>query len=191
MALQLNLTKPGDAPQGSLKLNLAKGARFTVEAFWSDGADLDAHAFLLREGKVTGTADILSYATSTAGRGKPFATPCGSLSHSGDARTGVGSDVDEIITIDSGKLPSGVNEVAVFLTVYDANKKFGDVAHAGIRIKDGSGKVIEEIHLSQGAFAAFNVVQLGSIVDGPTGFEFSLAGTGIVGDLNTVLSHLS
>jgi tellurium resistance protein TerD len=189
--LQLNLAKPGDAPQGKIQLNLSKGSRFHAKAYWADGSDLDVHALMLTGGKVTDIERILSYATSTQPRGKPFSTPCGSLHHSGDARTGVSADVDEIITIDGAKLPAGVDEVAIFITVYDQSKSFGSVAQAGIRIENEAGKVLEDVQLSGSKFAGVNVVQLGTLVNGPNGWEFSLAGTGLVGDLNTVLSHLS
>jgi tellurium resistance protein TerD len=203
MALQpLNLVKSGDAAP-KLRLNLAKPAKFSVELYWDSPHDLDAHALLATNSgdgaKVTAFEQVLSTyncrKTNPQGvlTGNPdgsFSTPEGALTHSGDARTGVNTDVDEIITIDGAKVPAGVNEIPIFVTIHPASAKFADVKSAGIRIKNDSGTILGEYQLSD-QFGPFDAVQMGCLLLGQNGWEYAAAGSGFNGDFNMVLGHFS
>ena len=204
MALQsLNLVKPGDvAPK--LSLNLAKPARFSVELFWDSVHDLDAHALLATNSgggaKVSAFEQVLS--TYNAKKTNPqgylssnpdgsFSTPEGALTHSGDTRTGVNSDIDEVITIDGAKVPAGVNEIPIFVTVHPSNlAKFSEVKTAGIRIKNDQGSILGEFKLTD-QFGQFDAVQMGSLLFRQNGWEYAAAGAGFNGDFNTILGHFS
>lgn len=204
MALQaLSLTKPGEtAPK--LSLNLAKPARFSVELYWDSAHDLDGHALLATnagEGaKITSFEQVLS--TYNCKKTNPngtlpvnpdgsFSTPDGSLTHSGDSRSGVGKAIDETIQIDGSKIPAGANEIPIFVTIHPASAaKFSQVQRAGIRIKNEQGVVLCEYELTT-QFGAFEAVQMGSLLLGPAGWSYSAAGSGFNGDLNTVLGHFS
>ena len=204
MALNLPLAKPGDAPRQPLKLNLSKGAQFAVELYWDTTHDLDAHALLMVD--VGGANKIVSFdqvlSTYNSKKTNPsgtlvnnpdgsFSTPCGSLTHSGDMRTGLGKDVDEIIKIDGSKIPQGTMEIPIFVTIHPASVgTFGDVKEAGIRIKDESGKELASYRLTS-EFAKFNAVQMGSLIPGVNGWEFSPVGVGFNGDFNFVLGNFS
>lgn len=207
MALQLPLAKAGDAPKAKLKLNLAKPSRFTVEVYWDSTHDLDAHALLATNSgagaKVDDFAKVLSTyneslpltdrssTTRKSGDKRPFMTPCGALYHSGDARSGVGADVDEIITIDGSAVHPSVNEIPIFVTLHPASAgTFSVVKTAGIRIKDDAGVVLAEYELTN-QYGQFNAVQMGSLVVGANGWEYAPVGSGFVGDFNTVLEHFS
>jgi len=201
--LSLSLAKPGDTV-GKLKLSLMKAARFTVELSWDTNQDLDAHALLaVNDGngaKVSALEQILSThncrKTTPAGilNANPdgsFSTPCGSLTHSGDSRSGVGKDIDECIVIDGAKVPNGINEIPVFVTIYDAKGTFAGVGHASITIKDDSGKVLGEYQLTN-EFANFNAVQMGSLMlNSEGGWDYAPVGSGFMGDFNTVLGSFS
>ena len=205
MVLKLELGKAGGA-RSKLNLNLNKGTRFVVELFWDSKEDLDAHALLATNvgngAKIDDLRQILS--TYNVRKNNPqgallgntdgsFETPEGALHHSGDARTGVDRDVDEIITIDGSKIPEGVNEIPIFVTIHEASESgltFDQVTKAGIRIKDGAGKELAHYVLS-GEFARFNAVQMGSLCLGEHGWEFAPIGAGFNGDFNTVLSNFS
>lgn len=203
MLEKLNLAKPGDT-RPKLSLNLTKVARFTLELFWSSAHDLDAHALLATNSgdgaKVSSFDQVLSTynckKTNPAGHltgnsDGSFSTPEGALTHSGDARTGVNSDIDEIITIDGSKVPAGVNEVPIFVTVHPSKTaKFSDVKEAGIRIKNDQGAILGEYTLSD-QFGQFDAVQMGSLLLGPNGWEYAAAGSGFNGDFNTILEHFS
>lgn len=196
--LTLSLKKPGDqvAP---LTLNLAKPRRFSVELYWDSTHDLDAHALLATNdgqgAKVTSLEQILSTYNQGSLKKNPdksFSTPDGAVTHSGDARDGTRQDVDETITIDGAKLPAGVNEVPIFVTIHPSKSaKFSQVMDAGIRIKDDTGAVLCEYRLSD-QFGEFDAVQMGSLILDPNkGWQFSPAGSGFNGDFNFILSHFS
>ncbi|NTW13610.1 MAG: TerD family protein [Candidatus Moranbacteria bacterium] len=204
MALTLPLKKEGDvAPK--LSLNLDKGAKFSVELFWESEHDLDGHALLATNNgfgaKITDMAQVLSTynpglpladgsaSSRKSGDKRPFMTPCGSLRHSGDARTGIGATVDEIITIDGSLIPPGVNEIPIFVTIHPTHTaKFSQVTDAGIRIKDESGKILGEYILSN-QFGEFDAVQMGSLILGANGWSYEAAGSGFNGDFNAILGY--
>ncbi len=206
MALQLNQKKDGEAIP-KLQLKLAKPARFSVELYWDSSEDLDGHALLAANNgdgaKVDSPDKVLSTfnpsllladgssSTRKVGDKRPFMTPCRSLHHSGDARTGVGASVDEIITIDGALIPDGVNEIPIFVTIYPGGAgTFSQVKQAGIRIKNDRGVVLGEYALSN-QFGQFDAVQMGSLLLGPNGWEYAAAGSGFNGDFNTILEHFS
>src|SRR5581483_3081533 len=108
-----------------------------------------------------------------------FSTPCGTLTHSGDALTG-GKGVNEVITIQGANAPEGVNEIPIIVTIHKAQETgvtFSQIKNAGIRIKDDAGKVLGEYKLSN-EFARFNAVQMGSVTLGPGGWEYQPVGSG-------------
>lgn len=202
MPLKLSTQKPGDTVQ-KLSLNLNKGSTFSVELYWDSDQDLDAHALLANNdsgsAKVTAMEQVLStYNTKKMNSGGvltnasdgSFSTPCGTLTHSGDSRSGVQKDVDEIITIDGSKAPSGMNEIPIFVTIHNTGVTFARINKAGIRIKDNAGKELCSYELSN-EFGAFNAVQMGSLILGQKGWEFAAVGTGFHGDFNKVLEHFS
>lgn len=201
--MELNLTKPGD-PVKKLSLSLVKATRFIVELYWDSKHDLDAHALLAANSgqgaKVSSFGQVLS--TYNAKKTNPqgvlesnpdgsFSTPCGSLKHSGDSRTGENSDIDEVIMIDGAKVPAEANEVPIFVTIHPSNSaRFSEVKKAGIRIKDDSGKVLGEYELSKD-FGQFDAVQMGSILHGPNGWEYAPVGVGFKGNFNAILENFS
>jgi tellurium resistance protein TerD len=203
MALTLTLTKPGTvAPK--LALNLSKPARFTIELYWDSAHDLDAHALLATNhgdgAKVSAFEQVLSTynsrKTNAAGvlETNPdgsFSTPEGALRHSGDCRNGLRQDVDEVITIDGARVPPGVNEIPIFVTIHPAQSaRFAQVARAGIRIKSEAGTVLGEYALSE-EFGAFDAVQMGSLLLDANGWTYHATGVGFQGDLNAILAYFS
>lgn len=218
--LTLSLEKPGTATP-KLKLSLNKGAQFTVKVEWMCDADhaddVDVHALEARSdgngAKVTELTSVLSTYNTT--RMNPnggilpsnpegsFQTPSGGLFHSGDKRV---QNNTETIVIDGSKLPAGVNEIPIFVTVHEAEHggsheteqgaeqeeeaAFGDIDVCTITLSDGSGKQLGAYKLSD-EFKEFNVVQLGSILLGPEGWEYAAVGRGFTGTFNDVLAHFS
>jgi tellurium resistance protein TerD len=203
MALELKLQKEGETPR-KMSLNLAKPARFSVELWWDSEHDIDVHALLGKNtgngAKVDSADQILSTynckKTNSAGAlsGNPdgsFQTPEGALHHSGDARTGVNKDIDEVITIDGSKVPAGVNEIPLFLTIHPTKTaKFNEVRRAGLRIKDDAGRTIAEYELSK-QFGQFDAVQMGSFLLDQNGWNYVEAGVGFNGTFNDILGQFS
>ena len=92
--------------------------------------DLDASAFLLnQEGKCTKETDFIFY--------NNLQSPCGSVAHTGDNRTGEGDGDDEQLVVDLSKVPADVHRIAITVTIYDAEgrrQNFGQVANAFARL---------------------------------------------------------
>jgi tellurium resistance protein TerD len=68
---------------------------------------------------------------------RQLASKCGSVSHTGDNRTGDGDGDDEAIEVDLSKVPAEVARVAIAVTIHDAEPRrlnFGMVSNAYVRI---------------------------------------------------------
>lgn len=216
--LTLSLEKAGvETPK--LRLSLKKGARFTVKVEWRCDAkhsdDVDVHALEARNdgngAKVTQLASVLSTYNTTrmnpkggalpANSDGSFQTASGGLIHSGDKL--VQNNVESIV-VDGSRIPDGVNEIPILVTVHDADHgdghetgepaeeepAFGDIEYCAITLSDDTGKELGAYKLSD-EFKDFNVVQLGSILLGPNGWEYAAVGSGFNGTFNDVLSHFS
>lgn len=92
--------------------------------------DLDASAFLLdANGKCTKETDFIFY--------NNLQSPCGSVLHTGDNRTGEGEGDDEQLVVDLKKVPADVHRIAITVTIYDAegrSQNFGQVGNAFVRL---------------------------------------------------------
>ncbi len=218
--LTMNLEKPGTAAPKKLQLSLSKGARFTVKIRWECEADhqddVDIHALEASNAgdgaKVTALESVLStYNTRKMNpRGgaltnRPdgsFTTPSGGLTHSGDVRV---QGNFETIVVDGGLLPDGVNEIPLFATVHRAEHggehegsdgespeeaAFADIEVCTVTITGEDGRELAAYRLSD-EFGDFNVVQMGSILLGPDGWEYAPVGRGFTGTINDVLAHFS
>ena len=99
--------------------------------------DLDAVAFLTGEdGKVRLDGDFIFFNQKTS--------PCGSVNHKGDNRTGDGDGDDEAVTIDLGKVSPEIQKIAITVTIHDADSRgqnFGQVQNAFIRVVNNQSHV--------------------------------------------------
>ncbi|OKH86689.1 TerD family protein [Thalassospira sp. TSL5-1] len=114
----------------------------------TDGAefDLDASAFLLNEaGKVRSDADFIFY--------NQMNSTCGSVSHTGDNRSGAGEGDDEAIKVNLDTIPADVQKIAITVTIheFEARKQsFGQVTNAFIRIvNDATGSEVVRYDLTE------------------------------------------
>ena len=106
--------------------------------------------------------------------------------------------------IDGSKIPLEVNEIPILVTVHEADHggghdggdededepAFGDIDLCVITLTDDKGRELGAYQLSS-EFRDFNVVQLGSLLLGPDGWEYAAVGRGFNGDFNDVLAHFS
>ncbi|MGQ3478164.1 TerD family protein [Paenibacillus sp. TY11] len=103
---------------------------------YSGGADfdLDASAFLLYEdGKAKAADDFVFYNNPTGG--------AGSVTHTGDNRTGEGDGDDEQIVVDFAKIPANIHRIGITVTIYDYEARaqnFGQVSNAFVRVVDAA-----------------------------------------------------
>ncbi|WP_045411887.1 TerD family protein [Vibrio owensii] len=92
--------------------------------------DLDGSAFLLQEtGRVRGDNDFIFYNNLTS--------VDGSVTHTGDNRTGEGEGDDESLIVELNKVPTDVTKIAFTVTIHDADARrqsFGQVSNAFMRI---------------------------------------------------------
>ena len=90
--------------------------------------DLDAVAFLTGEdGKVRLDGDFIFFNQKTS--------PCGSVNHKGDNRTGDGEGDDEAISVDLSKVPADVAKIVFAVTIHEGQQNgqnFGQVDKAYI-----------------------------------------------------------
>jgi tellurium resistance protein TerD len=183
MAITLNkggnvsLTKT----QPSLK-NIIIGLGWEARA--SDGADfdLDASAFLLGEsGKVRGDADFIFY--------NQLKSPCSSIEHTGDNRTGAGDGDDESIKIRLDKVPLDIKRVVVCVTIHDATvrkQSFGQVGGAFMRIVNQDDNVeIVRFDLSED-YSTETAMIFGEVYRHNDEWKFKAVGQGFAGGLEAM-----
>jgi tellurium resistance protein TerD len=110
--------------------------------------DLDATVYLLTaSGRVASDSEFVFY--------NNLASPCGSVRHLGDNRTGEGEGDDEVVQIDLTKVPSHVQAIRFCATIHDAqqrNQHFGMVKSAFIRVVNrDNGQEIARFDISRDA----------------------------------------
>lgn len=115
--------------------------------FGGHAYDLDASAFMLRDGKLSKNKDIIYFGNT--GRNKD------AIYHHGDNLTGDGDGDDEQISVRLDKLDSSVDRVVFVVNIYDAKHRkqsFGNVKNAFIRLVDEtSDKELFRYNLSDGS----------------------------------------
>ena len=96
--------------------------------------DLDAMALMLKaDGKAVNEDSIVFYGN--------LEDPAKSVKHSGDNRTGAGDGDDEVITIDTTKVPADVQEITILVNIHDAKNRqqnFGMVHNAKVNLYEGA-----------------------------------------------------
>jgi tellurium resistance protein TerZ len=110
-----------------------------------DTVDLDASCLLFDEAK--GLVDVVWF--------RQLASKDGSITHSGDNRTGEGDGDDEQITVSLDAVPASIKSL-VFTVNSFTGQDFSQVANAYCRIMDGqTGKEVARYDLSvQGSHSA-------------------------------------
>ena len=170
-------------------VNLSKEApglsKMVVGLGWdirnTDGAafDIDSSAFLLKvDGKVRADNDFIFY--------NNLKSSDGSVTHSGDNRTGAGDGDDETVTIDLTKVPADVERIAICVTIHDGDARkqnFGMVQKAYIRTVNASGNAeIARYDLSEDGSTESAMV-FGEVYRNGTDWKFKAVGQGFKGGL--------
>lgn len=147
--------------------------------------DLDASAFLLNEnGKVRGDADFIFYNNLTS--------TDGSVTHTGDNRTGEGDGDDESLILKLDLIPSNVDKVVFVVTIHDAqarSQSFGQVSGAFIRIANDDDKTeIARYDLTEDA-STETAMLFGELYRHNTEWKFRAVGQGYAGGLASVCAQ--
>jgi tellurium resistance protein TerD len=176
-------------------VNLSKEApglnKMVVGLGWdlrsTDGAafDLDGAIFMLNNaGKVRSDADFVFY--------NNLKSTDGSVTHSGDNRTGAGEGDDETVTIDLSKVPADVDKIAVCVTIHDAEARrqnFGQVAKAFVRCVNASGNSeIARYDLSEDGSTEAAMI-FGEVYRAGADWKFRAIGQGFKGGLGPLAKN--
>lgn len=147
--------------------------------------DLDASLFMLNaSGKCRSDADFIFY--------NQMNSPCGSVSHTGDNRTGEGEGDDESIKVDLSKVPADVQTLAVTVTIhdYEARKQsFGQVANAFIRIvNEDTGAEVVRYDLTED-YSTETAMVFGELYRHNGDWKFRAVGQGYAGGLGAMAAQ--
>lgn len=141
--------------------------------------DLDASAFLLARGKVPADEFFVFF--------NNLESPDGSVSSSGDDRTGDSSDGDdETLTVDFAQVDPRIDEIVVVVTIHDyepRRQNFGQVRNSFIRIYDEtSGEEICKYELDED-FSVETALEFGRLYKRGVEWRFEAVGKGFTGGL--------
>ncbi|CBJ80911.1 tellurium resistance protein [Xenorhabdus bovienii str. Jollieti] len=150
----------------------------------TDGAafDLDASVFMVGEdGKVLSDGHFVFFNNKVS--------PCGSVNHQGDNRTGEGAGDDEQIKIDLAKVPADVKKMVFAVTIYDADnnkQNFGMVSNSFIRVvNNDNDQEIARFDLSEDASTETAMI-FGELYRHNTEWKFKAVGQGFAGGLSAL-----
>jgi stress response protein SCP2 len=179
----LLLAKPGDVAARNI-LSLGSSENFSIELSWKTprkDIDIDAHVLMLKNSGNGERSRLVSddHVLSTfnvglplVGNGgvheegdtRPFHLVCSALYHSGKVRINKGASVDEIIKISRTCIPDGINEMALFLTIFPTDvATMSEVKKVKVVIKNSKGEELTEVNVAHPYFDTFDAVQLGSL----------------------------
>jgi len=184
--MAINLSKGGN-------INLSKTAptmnKVDLGLGWNprvtDGKafDLDAVAFLTGEnGKVRLDGDFIFFNQKTS--------PCGSVNHNGDNRTGDGDGDDETISVDLAKVPADVAKIVFAVTIHEGQQNgqnFGMVDKAYIRVinKDSNAEELARFDLSEDGSTEVAMI-FGELYRHSGEWKFKAVGQGFNGGLGAL-----
>ncbi|EMO6449374.1 TerD family protein [Serratia liquefaciens] len=147
--------------------------------------DLDASAFLLTDaGKVRGDNDFIFY--------NNLKSSDGSVTHTGDNRTGEGEGDDESLIIELNRVPQEVTKIVFVVTIHDATTRrqsFGQVANAFIRLVNNDSNVeAARYDLSEDA-STETAMLFGELYRHAGEWKFRAVGQGYTGGLGSVCAQ--
>lgn len=147
--------------------------------------DLDASAFLLTDaGKVRGDNDFIFY--------NNLKSSDGSVTHTGDNRTGEGEGDDESLIIELNRVPQEVTKIVFVVTIHDATTRrqsFGQVANAFIRLVNNDSNVeAARYDLSEDA-STETAMLFGELYSHAGEWKFRAVGQGYAGGLGSVCAQ--
>lgn len=170
----INLSK---AAAGLKKLKLGLG--WSVRATDGVDFDLDGSVFMLdAAGKARSAADFVFY-------GAPQ-SPCGSVVHHGDNKTGDNAADAETITIDLEKVPAEVQKLVFAVTIHEYEARaqnFGQVSNAYIRcLNEENGEVLARFDLTEDSSVETAVI-FGELYRNAGDWKFKAVNQGYAGGL--------
>ena len=136
--------------------------------------DLDTSAFMLSaQGKVADEKNFIYFNNPKSVEG--------SVSYSGDNKTGAGDGDDEQIKIDLAIVPANVEKISFGITIYEAqerNQNFGQVSNAYVRVvNEASGEELIRYDLGED-FSIETAVVVCDLYRNGSEWKFNAIGSG-------------
>ncbi|MER2539201.1 MAG: TerD family protein [Azonexus sp.] len=151
------------------------------EARASDGVDFDLDASLFMvgsSGKVQGDDWFIFY--------NQLFSPCKSVEHTGDNRTGDGDGDDEAIKVALNKVPTSIDRLVIAVTIHDAegrSQNFGMVNDAFVRlVNSDTDQEVLRFDLSED-YSTETAMVFGEIYRRGGEWKFRAVGQGYTGGL--------
>lgn len=165
--------------------NVLIGLGWDVRSTDGQDFDLDASAFLLTAaGKVRGDADFIFY--------NNLRSSDGSVTHTGDNRTGQGDGDDESLIIKLDMIPAEIDKIVFVVTIHDAQTRrqsFGQVSGAFIRlVNDDTNTEIARYDLTEDA-STETAMLFGELYRHGAEWKFRAVGQGYAGGLSLVCAQ--
>lgn len=181
--MAINLSKGGNVNLSKTAPTMNKvdlGLGWNPRATDGKAFDLDAVAFITGEdGKVRADGDFVFFNQKVS--------PCGSVTHNGDNRTGEGEGDDETISVDLSKVPADVAKIVFAVTIHEGqqnNQNFGMVDKAYIRVinQDANGEEVARFDLSEDGSVEVAMI-FGELYRHSGEWKFKAVGQGFNGGL--------
>lgn len=155
------------------------GLGWDANGFVGQDFDLDAQVFMLKaDGKVLSDKHFIFYNQAVS--------PEGSVTHSGDNKTGAGDGDDEVIQVKLQSIPAEVQKVLFTVTIHDARTRqqsFGQVSNSYIHVLDkNTGQELMRYDLTED-YSVETALVVGEIYRHNTEWKFNAVGAGFNDEL--------
>ena len=184
--MAINLSKGGNINLSKTAPTMSKvdlGLGWNPRATDGKAFDLDAVAFLTGEdGKVRLDGEFIFFNQKVS--------PCGSVTHNGDNRTGDGDGDDETISVDLSKVPQEVAKIVFAVTIHEGQQNgqnFGMVDKAYIRVinQDANAEELARFDLSEDGSIEVAMI-FGELYRHSGEWKFKAVGQGFSGGLGAL-----
>ncbi len=184
----VSLNKGGNVSLSKVDPSLVRvraGLGWDARATDGQDFDLDGSAFLLTDsGRVRGDADFIFY--------NNLKSVDGSVTHTGDNRTGEGDGDDESLIIQLNDVPTDVSKIAFTVTIHDAESRrqsFGQVSNAFMRIVNEDSNVeVARYDLTEDASIETAMI-FGELYRHNGEWKFRAVGQGFAGGLGAMCAQ--
>ncbi|MGG8094542.1 TerD family protein [Klebsiella aerogenes] len=165
--------------------NVLVGLGWDVRTTDGQDFDLDASAFLLSEtGKVRSDSDFIFY--------NNLKSADGSVTHTGDNRTGEGDGDDESLIVKLDMISANVAKIVFVVTIHDAQMRrqsFGQVSGAFIRLVNNDSQLeVARYDLTEDA-SSETAMLFGELYRHNGEWKFRAVGQGYAGGLSSVCAQ--
>lgn len=165
--------------------NVLVGLGWDVRTTDGQDFDLDASAFLLSEtGKVRSDSDFIFY--------NNLKSADGSVTHTGDNRTGEGDGDDESLIVKLDMIPANVAKIVFVVTIHDAQMRrqsFGQVSGAFIRLVNNDSQLeVARYDLTEDA-SSETAMLFGELYRHNGEWKFRAVGQGYAGGLSSLCAQ--